>query len=216
MTLTLSTDDYYLTMHIPPVPLSVTFKRNIEFLWDNRYCPNAPNTFPDLQKKSEQKRKRTTIRSALLNSVNLISQYNFVRTVQHYYMALSLYYFFFSCRFQTWKEGSDFINALAWELGLPEHALTDRTWVHTNTTWAVEFSARIYIRGVNKFWDHSGVWSKVSLVFEDFKFKRSIFQTFWRLHCCTKFVFIELETSNFGYLLIFWNKYWTNLILHIS
>ena len=95
MTLTLSTDDYYLTMHIPPVPLSVTFKRNIEFLWDNRYCPNAPNTFPDLQKKSEQKRKRTTIRSALLNSVNLISQYNFVRTVQHYYMALSLYYFFF-------------------------------------------------------------------------------------------------------------------------
>ena len=33
--------------------------------------------------------------------------------------------------------------------------------------------------------------------------KRSIFQTFWRLHCCPKFLFFELETSNFGYLLIF-------------
>ena len=26
---------------------------------------------------------------------------------------------------------------------------------------------------------------------------------FWRLHCCPKFLFFELETSNFGYLLIF-------------
>ena len=34
--------------------------------------------------------------------------------------------------------------------------------------------------------------------------KRSIFQTFWRLHCCPDFLFIELDTSNFGYLLIFW------------
>ena len=33
--------------------------------------------------------------------------------------------------------------------------------------------------------------------------KRSIFQTFWKLHCCAKFLFIELETSNIGYLLIF-------------
>ena len=33
--------------------------------------------------------------------------------------------------------------------------------------------------------------------------ERSIFQTFWKLHCCAKFLFIELETSNFGYLLIF-------------
>ena len=33
--------------------------------------------------------------------------------------------------------------------------------------------------------------------------KRAIFQTFWRLHCCAKFSFFELETSNFGYLLIF-------------
>ena len=33
--------------------------------------------------------------------------------------------------------------------------------------------------------------------------KRSIFQTFWKLHCVTKSLFFELETSNFGYLLIF-------------
>ena len=34
-------------------------------------------------------------------------------------------------------------------------------------------------------------------------FERSIFQTFWKPHCCAKFLFIEFETSNFGYLLIF-------------
>ena len=39
--------------------------------------------------------------------------------------------------------------------------------------------------------------------FHCFFCKRSIFQTFWRLHCCAKFLFIELDSSNFGYLLIF-------------
>ena len=29
-------------------------------------------------------------------------------------------------------------------------------------------------------------------------------QTLWKVHCCAKFLFLELETSNFGYLLIFW------------
>ena len=33
--------------------------------------------------------------------------------------------------------------------------------------------------------------------------KRSIFQTLWKQDCCARFLFIELETSNFGYLLIF-------------
>ena len=28
--------------------------------------------------------------------------------------------------------------------------------------------------------------------------ERSIFQKFWKPHCCAKFLFIELETSNFG------------------
>ena len=37
--------------------------------------------------------------------------------------------------------------------------------------------------------------------------KRSIFQIFWRLHCCAKFLSIELETSNFGDLLIFFIFY---------
>ena len=30
-----------------------------------------------------------------------------------------------------------------------------------------------------------------------------IFQTFWKPDCCTKSLFFELETSNFGYLFIF-------------
>ena len=33
--------------------------------------------------------------------------------------------------------------------------------------------------------------------------KRSIFQTFWKDDCVTKSLFFELDTSNFGYLLIF-------------
>ena len=32
----------------------------------------------------------------------------------------------------------------------------------------------------------------------------SIFQTFWKVHCCTKSMFFELEISNCGCLLIFW------------
>ena len=33
--------------------------------------------------------------------------------------------------------------------------------------------------------------------------KRAIFQTFWKLHCFPDFLFFEIETLNFGYLLIF-------------
>ena len=33
--------------------------------------------------------------------------------------------------------------------------------------------------------------------------ERSIFQTFWKHDCCPDFLFLELETSNYGYLLIF-------------
>ena len=33
--------------------------------------------------------------------------------------------------------------------------------------------------------------------------ERSIFQTFWKANSCTDSLFLELETSNFGYLLIF-------------
>ena len=31
----------------------------------------------------------------------------------------------------------------------------------------------MYIRGIIRFKDHSGVWPKVSLIFKDFKFKIS-------------------------------------------
>ena len=34
-------------------------------------------------------------------------------------------------------------------------------------------------------------------------FERAIFQTFWKLHCCAKFLFFELETSNFGSSYVF-------------
>ena len=37
-----------------------------------------------------------------------------------------------------------------------------------------------------------------------FLFERAIFQIFLKTYCCTKSLFFELETSNFGYLLIFW------------
>jgi len=41
-------------------------------------------------------------------------------------------------KFQTWKEGSDFINALAWELGLPRNALSDRTIEKNHVQFKVE------------------------------------------------------------------------------
>ena len=52
---------------------------------------------------------------------------------------------------------------------------------------------------------------------------RSIFQIFRKTHGCTDFLFFELETSNFGYLLVsfifhYWVKFqqdWINLILVI-
>ena len=46
-------------------------------------------------------------------------------------------------------------------------------------------------------------WHSLKLMIE-FKprFERSIFQTFWRPDFGARFLFIELDTSNFGYLLI--------------
>ena len=41
-------------------------------------------------------------------------------------------------KFQHWGDGSDFINALAWELGLPEHALSDRTIEKQHVQFKVE------------------------------------------------------------------------------
>ena len=57
-----------------------------------------------------------------------------------------------------------------------------------------------------------------------FLFKRSIFQKFWKAYCCTKSLFLELETSNFVCLLIFliflnyakFQKDWTTFILDIQ
>ena len=35
------------------------------------------------------------------------------------------------------------------------------------------------------------------------KAREAVFQTFWKVHCCTKFLFFELETSNFIYVLAY-------------
>ena len=51
-------------------------------------------------------------------------------------------------------------------------------------------TSKILLGLLVKIWKESG-------------FKRAIFQTFWKPDCCTKSLFLELETSNFGYLLIF-------------
>jgi hypothetical protein len=59
---------------------------------------------------------------------------------------------------------------------------------------------------------------------EKYEFKRRIFQTFWKPDCCTKSLFLELETFNFDYLLVFFlisfncAKFlqdWSTLILDI-
>ena len=60
--------------------------------------------------------------------------------------------------------------------------------------------------------DIGSSWNSVSSVVE-FKFvssafafvcfERAIFQTFWRLHCVTKSLFFEIETSNFGSSFVF-------------
>ena len=62
-------------------------------------------------------------------------------------------------------------------------------WPNLNSNWIIYLPAyplalncnfhasfichSMYVRGLTKFWNHSGVWPKVSLVFEDFKFKIS-------------------------------------------
>ena len=54
--------------------------------------------------------------------------------------------------------------------------------------------------------------------------ERAIFQTFWKDDFCTKSLFFELETSNFGYILAYFlilfdyakfRKDWTTFILDI-
>ena len=41
------------------------------------------------------------------------------------------------------------------------------------------------------------------MVFLTFTHERAIFQTFWRIHSCAKFLSFELETSNFGSSYVF-------------
>ena len=65
---------------------------------------------------------------------------------------------------------------------------------------------QIYISRMSpQFWSHSDQNSSCFwLMYMINNLKRSIFQTFWKPDCCPDFLFLELETSNFGYLLIFW------------
>ena len=48
-----------------------------------------------------------------------------------------------------------------------------------------------------------GTWKFTKIRHFDY-LQRSIFQTFWKPDFGARFLFIELDTSNFGYLLIFW------------
>ena len=61
----------------------------------------------------------------------------------------------------------------------------------------------MYIQGFHQVWYQGGVKSTVSGVVEDLMFKRAIFQTFWRVHCCPDSLFFEIETSNFGSSYVF-------------
>ena len=66
---------------------------------------------------------------------------------------------------------------------------------------------------VHTFWESHKIWKNLPL-------KRSIFQSLWRLDCCPDFLFIELDTSNLGYLLILLNcakfeEGWTTFMLDI-
>ena len=57
---------------------------------------------------------------------------------------------------------------------------------------------------------------------EFISFERSIFQTFWKVHCWSKSLFFEVETSNFGSSYIFlsplkWRgRIWPNLTFWMS
>ena len=50
-------------------------------------------------------------------------------------------------------------------------------------------------------WEH--LWSYKPIKIIHGHIERSIFQTFWKPDFGARFLFIELDTSNFGYLLIF-------------
>ena len=67
-------------------------------------------------------------------------------------------------------------------------------------------------------WRHNFETSQPKIGQCDLKpFERAIFQTFWRVHCCTKSLFFEIETSNFGSSYVFssplkWQgRIWPNL-----
>ena len=59
---------------------------------------------------------------------------------------------------------------------------------------------------VQIFWEGHKIWKNLPL-------KRSIFQTFWKPHCCTKFLFLEIMTTDLhhrpGFDQIFW--FWTQI-----
>ena len=95
-----------------------------------------------------------------------------------------------------------------WQVG---GAVTDRWWIPNFSLKALwfEHSSRISVRAnLNYIYHHKNVLQPLYLTFLSSwiskQSERSIFQTFWKPYCCPDFLFLELETSNFSYLLIFW------------
>ena len=75
-------------------------------------------------------------------------------------------------------------------------------WTNKILPWGTQFWVifQFHLVAKNLNWvPHCKNWFGHSNSFE-----RAIFQTFLKLHCFTKSLFFELETSNCGYLLIFW------------
>ena len=71
----------------------------------------------------------------------------------------------------------------------------------TEKLYAAEGQRLINERDVPEYLVH--VEKRLKVCTYKLNFKRSIFQTFWNPDFGARFLFIELDTSNFGYLLIF-------------
>jgi len=114
--------------------------------------------------------------------------------------------FFFSCDLQSiWRK----LLVLSWL-----YDRTPKSWIKINGLSFISLNKQpshffivsgmlynMFMTCFHEFriYESTNFFHEFFIVF----FKRAIFQTFWKLHCCAKSLFFELETSNCGYLLFF-------------